>query len=97
LTLAAQTQRGLKALKGSGTLMERCMAAGLPVGSSCSGRGACGRCLMTILRGAELLSAPEAHERESLLRLGASPDQRLGCQCSPLGEEGDLLLATGYW
>ena len=77
--------------------MDRCLAAGLPVGSSCSGRGACGRCLVTILRGLEELSAPEAHERDSLARLAASADQRLGCQCAPLREDADLLLATGYW
>jgi len=97
LAQAAQTSRGPRALKGFGTLMDRCLAAGLPVGSSCSGRGVCGRCLMTVMEGAEDLSAPDDHERESLLRLGASANQRLGCQCAPLREDLDLLLATGYW
>ncbi|MDR3683353.1 MAG: 2Fe-2S iron-sulfur cluster-binding protein [Geothrix sp.] len=76
--------------------MTRCLEAGLPVASACSGRGACGKCVITVLHGAEALQAPTPHEAEVLARNGAGPDQRLSCQCDPEGAV-DLLLTTGYW
>jgi len=77
--------------------MARCLAIGLPVASACSGRGACGRCVMTILGGGDGLRAPSARERAVLTRNGAAADQRLGCQCRPPAGLEDLLLTTGYW
>lgn len=82
---------------GRGTLMARCLQAGLAVASACSGRGACGRCVMTVLRGAEHLEPASPHERAVLARNGAGPDQRLGCQCRVAGPAPDLLVTTGYW
>jgi ferredoxin len=77
--------------------MDSCLAAGLPVASACSGQGACGRCLLTILRGAQGLPQPQQHEAAVLARNGARADQRLGCQCQMPGSEVDLLFTTGYW
>lgn len=77
--------------------MERCLAAGLPVASACSGQGACGRCVMTILRGAECLEPASPRESSRLVKNGAGPDQRLGCQCPMPAAGPDLLITTGYW
>jgi adenylate cyclase len=76
--------------------MDQCLAAGLPVASACSGRGACGRCVVTVLRGADGLRPPTSHEAGVLARNGAAADQRLSCQCEP-GPGADLLVTTGYW
>jgi ferredoxin len=82
---------------GSGeTLMAQCLAAGLPVASACSGRGACGKCVVTVLQGAEGLRSPTSRETEVLARNGAESNQRLSCQCES-GAPSDLLVTTGYW
>jgi ferredoxin len=66
------------------------------VASACSGRGACGKCVITVLLGAESLSFPTSHETEVLAKNGAGADQRLSCQCAP-ETAADLLITTGYW
>lgn len=96
MALVARSRRRDHFLAGHGTLMAQCLAAGLPVASACSGRGACGKCTITVLRGAEGLSTPDSHETEVLAKNGAGPDQRLSCQCAP-APEVDLLITTGYW
>jgi ferredoxin len=77
--------------------MACCLEAGLPVASACSGQGACGKCLLTILRGVQGLPRAQPHEAAVLARNGASADQRLGCQCQMPGPGADLLFTTGYW
>ena len=96
MALVAQTRQRDRELQGPGTLLDLCLASGLPVASACSGRGACGRCLMTILSGAEVLSLPEQREVDLLLKLSAAVNQRLGCQCAAPAT-GDLRVTTGYW
>ena len=97
MVVVARTRRRDHLLSGRGTLMARCLAAGLPVASACSGRGACGRCVVTLLRGSDLFAPPDVHEAEVLAKNGAGPDQRLSCQLRMPGPEADLLLTTGYW
>jgi len=77
--------------------MTQCLAAGLPVASACSGRGACGKCLLTILDGADTLPPPSVREATVLARNGADADQRLGCQCRMPHAGASLLVTTGYW
>ena len=77
--------------------MSRCLEAGLPVASSCSGRGACGKCLVTVLLGAECLTPPSIRETATLTRNEATPGQRLSCQCRVPAGAMDLLVTTGYW
>lgn len=96
MALVARSRRQDHLLGGRGTLMLQCLTAGLPVASACSGRGACGRCLVTILQGAEGLEPPTTHETEVLARNGAEANQRLSCQCLSLAGS-DLLITTGYW
>jgi ferredoxin len=95
--ITARTHRRDFQVFGSGTLLEACQAAGLPVASSCLGRGACGKCLMTILAGQEHLAPPSERELVVLKRNLAEPGQRLGCQCPMPGEPNPVLLTTGYW
>ena len=97
MAAVAQTRPRAQVLEGGGTLLALCEAGGLPLASACSGAGACGRCLVTILEGAETLSQPEQRELDLLLRLGASAKERVGCQCQvPAGTTG-LRFTTSYW
>ncbi len=77
--------------------MAQALAIGLPVASSCSGRGACGRCMISILEGEALLSSVEPHECEVLTRNGAAPGVRLACQARLRAADGEVILTTGYW
>lgn len=95
--IVARTRRGEVHTFGLGTIMEACLAAGLPVASSCLGRGACGKCLMTILAGAECLPGPDEHESTVLARNQAEPCQRLSCQCPMPTAPNQLVVTTGYW
>lgn len=97
MAVVARTRQKDHVLQGQGTLMARCLAAGIPVASACSGRGACGRCVLTILQGAEALEQPSDHESRVLARNGAKAGQRLGCQCDVSDGSTDLLVTTGYW
>lgn len=97
MPLVARTRGRDRALGSRGTLMALCQAAGLPVASACSGRGACARCLVTVLSGGEALSRPGTRERRLLARMGAGPDQRISCQCRVADPSADLEITTGYW
>lgn len=96
MTLVARAHRRDHTLSGGGTLLAQCLEAGLPVASACSGRGACGKCMVTVLQGAEILGSPTSREAEVLAKNGAGSNQRLSCQCEPAGAV-DLLITTGYW
>lgn len=97
MALVARTRRRDHVLGGRGTILSRCLRAGLPLASACSGRGSCGKCVVTVLGGAALLAPPSRREAGVLARNGAAADQRLACQCRlPLGA-GDLLVTAGYW
>ncbi len=99
MVVVARTRRKDHVLScgGQGTLMSRCLAAGLPVASACSGRGACGRCLVTVLRGTEHLHPASSREAALLVKLEAEADQRLSCQCPMPDAAAELLVTTGYW
>lgn len=77
--------------------MDQCLGVGLPVASACSGRGGCGKCVMTVLQGADSLKPPSPREAAVLARNGAGVEQRLGCQCGMPAVAADVLITTGYW
>ncbi len=93
----ARTHQGDRLLRGGDTLLASCLEAGVPVASACSGRCACGRCLVTVLRGAEQLEPCAPPEKVLLGKLGAGPDQRLACQCPLPPEAQELIITAGYW
>jgi len=97
MALVARTRPADLAVGGLGTLMSRCLAQGLPVASACSGRGACARCLVTVLEGASHLTPIRPHESRTLARQGAGPGQRLSCQCGVADPGAAILITTGYW
>ena len=97
MVVLARTRQRDYLLSGCGTLMARCLAVGLPVASACSGRGACGKCVMTLLRGADLLAPASAQEAAVLAKNGAGMDQRLSCQCGVPVTASELIVTTGYW
>jgi len=77
--------------------MDQCLEVGLPLASACSGRGACGKCLLTVLKGGQAMEPPTLEEAVLLAKLGAQKDQRLACQCHPPSPLADLVVTTGYW
>lgn len=97
MALVARTHPVDLVIGGRGTLMKRFLAEGLPVASSCSGRGACGRCMVTILAGAMHLTPPSAQEARTLARNEAGPGQRLSCQCRVTDASAEVMATTGYW
>lgn len=97
MPLTAQTRRRSRPLGLKGTIMANCLAAGLPVASSCSGRGTCSLCRVRVLRGWDALSPMDGHELEVLARNGAAPDERLSCQARVIDAHADIAITTGYW
>lgn len=74
--------------------MTALLDAGLPVASSCSGDGVCGKCKVQIIEGNENLSAP--HETELFLKEKNSipKENRISCQVQVLGP---IKVDTSYW
>ncbi len=97
MAILARTRKAVISLPGEGTLMEACLAMGLPLASSCQGRGACGKCLLTILEGSQHLTSAEEHERRVLARDHASGNQRLACQCPVPKPMARVAITTSYW
>lgn len=97
MTIQAKTRLHERVLSGHGTLMGQCLEAGLPVASSCSGRGACAKCAVSVLNGLQALSRPGTHELWVLSRNGYPQDARLSCQCRVMNGAEKILITTGYW
>ena len=95
--LFACTRSGDIPLGGGGTIMDRCLAAGLPVASSCSGRGACGRCVVAILEGAGALSPAGPREQRVLRRNGHPEGARLACRSRVLDPAAPVRVRADYW
>ncbi len=97
MPLYAELRRETIEVEGEGTLLGRLLRAGVPVGSSCSGRGACGKCAVRVVEGASALSPTEPRECEVLEKNGASSQDRLSCQCWVRDPAARVRLSTGYW
>ena len=97
MTVLAKTHLRDRVLSGHGTLMGQCLDVGLPVASSCSGRGVCARCAISVLEGMEALSKPDTHELLVLARNGYAEQVRLSCQCRVWDRRAKVLITTGYW
>ena len=97
MSLMAVVRQRPRPLGHKGTLMARCLVVGLPVASSCSGRGSCAKCLVRVLIGQDALTPADVHEARVLARNGAAPDERLSCQARILNPHVDISITTGYW
>ncbi len=75
-------------------LLEAARRAGLPVAAACGGDGACARCGMTVLAGAEGLAPEGETERIAKARNRIDGALRLACLI-PL--RGDLTVTASYW
>jgi ferredoxin len=84
------TSRGSREVVAEGTLLDAARRAGLPLASSCGGRGICDACRVTVKAGRDALSPPTAGELDA--RLDA--DERLACQARAVGA---ATITTRYW
>lgn len=75
-------------------LMQALLAADIPVASSCHGDGICCKCVMTVVKGLENLSAKNETELELRSRNTLGPNQRVSCQTVVMG---DVQIDAGYW
>lgn len=76
------------------TLLEATRKAGLPIASACGENGACARCGLSILEGAETLEPETERERRMKERNRIEPELRLACRIRP---RGHLTVRANYW
>ena len=76
------------------TLLEATRAVDLPIASACGENGACARCGLGILEGAENLASETDRERIIKERNRIDQDLRLACRIRPLG---NLTVRAAYW
>ena len=67
---------------------------GVPVASSCSGKGVCRKCVIIIVKGNENLGAPNDLELHLIDRDNLSSNQRISCQTVV---NGDITVDAPYW
>ena len=88
------TDRRVEIGAGEMTLLDATVAAGLPIASACGSEGACARCGLEIVTGAENLAPETERERRIKQRNRIDPAQRLACRVRP---ESDLTVRASYW
>jgi ferredoxin len=76
------------------TLLEATRKAGLPIASACGENGACARCGLLIVEGADTLEPETEREQRMKERNRIDPDQRLACRIRP---RGNLTVRAAYW
>lgn len=75
-------------------LMASLLANDLPVASSCSGEGVCGKCRIQIISGMAHLSIPNDTEKFLADTNELESNERISCQTEVLG---DIEVDTRYW
>jgi adenylate cyclase len=65
------------------SVLEASRSAGIPHLSVCGGRGRCSTCRVRVMDGLEGLPPPSEGERQTLIRIRAGENVRLGCQLRP--------------
>jgi adenylate cyclase len=88
------SERRVEIAAGEMTLLDATLAAGLPIASACGSEGACARCGLEIIEGAESLAPESERERRIKERNRIDPRHRLACRVRP---EGDLTVRASYW
>jgi 2Fe-2S ferredoxin len=74
--------------------MSALLAAGIPVASSCLGKGVCSKCRLVITSNPENLSQETPAEADLRKRNHISEDSRISCQALVLG---DVEVDASYW
>ena len=75
-------------------LMKSLLEAGLPVASSCQGKGVCSKCRVRVSEGNNNLRTLDETEAFLLEKNNCDKDQRISCQVEVYG---DVTVDTGYW
>lgn len=79
---------------GEMTLLEATRAVGLPIASACGENGACARCGLEIVAGADAIEPPSEREERIKTRNRIDPALRLACRVHP---RGDMTVRASYW
>ncbi|MCB9073274.1 MAG: (2Fe-2S)-binding protein [Bdellovibrionaceae bacterium] len=66
--------------------------SGVPIASSCSGDGVCGKCVVQVMHGQ--LEAIGPLEQELKTKYSLADNERISCQCLV---KSDLTITTTYW
>jgi ferredoxin, 2Fe-2S len=66
----------------------------IPVASSCTGEGVCGKCVVQVVKGEAHLSPVNELEQKLHEKYQLHKDQRICCQCEVFG---DIEIRTTYW
>lgn len=94
VTISFAKNRAPIQLPAGANLMQGLLDAGVPVASSCNGKGVCVKCVVEVKAGAENF-AKETQDEKDLREIHDIPKNvRLSCQTSVLG---DVTLDTKYW
>jgi ferredoxin len=80
------------------TLFDAIDRADLPIVNACRGSMACGKCVVSVVEGAEKLVPPSDEELALIARHAPDvPDARLACQIELVPGETEATLCTAYW
>jgi ferredoxin len=82
------------AVRPGETVLDACLRADVPLGSSCGGRLACAACVVRVLSGAGNLSRRSAAERRLAAAEGFARDERAACAALVRGE---VTITASYW
>ena len=88
------SERALEIEAADMTLLEATRAVGLPIASACGENGACARCGLEIVEGAETLEPESEREARIKARNRVDATLRLACRVRPAS---DLTVRAAYW
>ena len=85
---------GLSGLVAEGTyVIDAAKRMGVRISAACKGSAECTACVVSIVTGQLLLSAPTEHEQKTLGQEGLAQEQRLACQ-TRIERSGELVVAV---
>ena len=88
------SEKELEIEAGEVTLLEATRAVGLPIASACGENGACARCGLEIVEGAEAIEAQSDRELRIKERNRIDVELRMACRVRP---SGDVTVRAAYW
>lgn len=88
------SEKELEIEAGEVTLLEATRAVGLPIASACGENGACARCGLEIVEGADAIEAPSDREVRIKQRNRIDEALRLACRVRP---SADVTVRAAYW